>query len=382
MCYRLKYTGKQVDDLLEKASSLPGTVAQTNEENTFTKTQTFNGTESQAGIKTNAIDNENGNRVVYFNGTKQMFGSGAIPAQVRTSEQRLKLERPVSGGTGTEIVEIANLADVVGGVTSLPQTYIQGGLSIPGKINANSVSEWGNKRYVVPIGMTISDGYAHMYSFPNTTFENSIFNMFSTKGTFTFTVSKNAPAGTVPATITETYDFSYSGYTEGIGHVWTSSNTTDKVIVKPDALVENALGVYYQNINEWSTVRKGYYTYPEITSNQYVYANPNIKINSEVRYTLNESYGRVAGSFGLKNFIEKKEGALIFTAATSPATTTNENDLYGILEIGETSSEGAAFIDGIVYPEATMLKLTAPNGDVYVVSVSNEGQLVLTKETK
>lgn len=85
------------------------------EENTFTKTQTFNGTESQAGIKTNAIDNENGDRVVYFNGTKQMFGSGAIPTQVRTSEQRLKLERPVSGGTGTEIVEVANLADVSSG---------------------------------------------------------------------------------------------------------------------------------------------------------------------------------------------------------------------------------------------------------------------------
>ena len=87
------------------------------EENTFTKTQTFNGTESQAGIKTNSIDNESGNRVVYFNGTKQMFGSDAIPTQVRSSEQRLKLERPVSGGTGTEIVEIANLADLgTGGV--------------------------------------------------------------------------------------------------------------------------------------------------------------------------------------------------------------------------------------------------------------------------
>ena len=87
------------------------------EENTFTKTQTFNGTESQAGIKTNAIDNENGNSVVYFNGTKQMFGSGAIPTQVRSSEQRLKLERPVSGGTGTEIVEVANVSDIgTGGV--------------------------------------------------------------------------------------------------------------------------------------------------------------------------------------------------------------------------------------------------------------------------
>ena len=83
----------------------------TDVENTFTKTQTFNGTESQAGIKTNAIDNESGNMVVYFNGTKQMFGSGAIPTQVRSSEQRLKFERPVSGGTGTEVIEVANLED-------------------------------------------------------------------------------------------------------------------------------------------------------------------------------------------------------------------------------------------------------------------------------
>lgn len=109
---------KKVKDYIDaKTPSLPGTVAQTNEENTFTKTQTFNGTESQAGIKTNAIDNENGDRVVYFNGTKQIFGSGVIPTQVRSSEQRLKLERPVSGGTGTEIVEIANVADIgTGGV--------------------------------------------------------------------------------------------------------------------------------------------------------------------------------------------------------------------------------------------------------------------------
>lgn len=105
-----------VDGIIEP-SSVPATVAKTDVENTFTATQTFNGTESQAGIKTNAINNENGNRVVYFNGTKQMFGSGDIPTQVRTSEQRLKLERPVSGGTGTEIVEVANLADLgTGGV--------------------------------------------------------------------------------------------------------------------------------------------------------------------------------------------------------------------------------------------------------------------------
>lgn len=117
---------KKVKDYIDaKTPSLPGTVAQTNEENTFTKTQTFNGTESQAGIKTNAIDNENGDRVVYFNGTKQMFGSGVIPTQVRSSEQRLKLERPVSGGTGTEIVEVANVSDIgTGGVVIKRKKFI------------------------------------------------------------------------------------------------------------------------------------------------------------------------------------------------------------------------------------------------------------------
>lgn len=113
-----------VEGIIEP-SSVPATVAKTDVENTFTKTQTFNGTESQAGIKTNAIDNESGNRVVYFNGTKQMFGSGDIPTQVRTSEQRLKLERPVSGGTGTEIVEVANVSDIgTGGVVIKRKKFI------------------------------------------------------------------------------------------------------------------------------------------------------------------------------------------------------------------------------------------------------------------
>lgn len=116
----------------------PQTSVQTNIENTFTKTQTFNGTESQAGIKTNAIDNENGDRVVYFDGTKQMFGSGAVPTQVRSSEQRLKLERPISGGTGTEIVEVANLSDV-GHATSLTLTAPNGNIYVVSVDNSGQI---------------------------------------------------------------------------------------------------------------------------------------------------------------------------------------------------------------------------------------------------
>ena len=148
------------------------------EENTFTKTQTFNGTESQAGIKTNAIDNESGNRVVYFNGTKQMFGSGAIPTQVITSEQRLKLERPVSGGTGTEIVEVANVSDIgTGGVVIKRKNFTakvsDGTLLLDNKANIvlTESKNWTtvervravNKRFISPfslgLDLQVGEGY-------------------------------------------------------------------------------------------------------------------------------------------------------------------------------------------------------------------------------
>lgn len=150
------------------------------EENTFTKTQTFNGTESQAGIKTNAIDNENGNRVVYFNGTKQMFGSNAIPTQVRTSEQRLKLERPVSGGTGTEIVEIANVADIgTGGVVIKRKKFTakvsDGTLLLDNKANIvlTESKNWSkvervrqtNEKFVSPIALGLDLQVGGVYTF-------------------------------------------------------------------------------------------------------------------------------------------------------------------------------------------------------------------------
>ena len=150
------------------------------EENTFTKTQTFNGTESQAGVKTNAIDNENGNRVVYFNGTKQMFGSGDIPTQVRTSEQRLKLERPVSGGTGTEIVEIANVADIgSGGVVIKRKKFTarvsDGTLLFDNKANIvlTESKNWStvervrqtNEKFVSPIALGLDLQVGGVYTF-------------------------------------------------------------------------------------------------------------------------------------------------------------------------------------------------------------------------
>ena len=67
-----------------------------------------------------------------------------------------------------------------------------------------------------------------------------------------------------------------------------------------------------------------------------------VKVNSEVRFTLDEANGKLAGQFGLKKTIDKEAGKLTFTADTLPTSA-----ISGTLEIGETSTEGAAFVEGI-----------------------------------
>ena len=77
----------------------------------------------------------------------------------------------------------------------------------------------------------------------------------------------------------------------------------------------------------------------------YIYnlTDADVKVNSEVRFTLDEANGKLAGQFGLKKTIDKEAGKLTFTADTLPTSA-----ISGTLEIGETSTEGAAFVDGKV----------------------------------
>lgn len=76
--------------------------------------------------------------------------------------------------------------------------------------------------------------------------------------------------------------------------------------------------------------------------NPYIYTDTDVKVNSEVRLVLDEANGKLAGQFGLKKTIDKEAGKLTFTADTLPTSA-----ITGTLEIGETSTEGAAFVDGI-----------------------------------
>lgn len=72
------------------------------------------------------------------------------------------------------------------------------------------------------------------------------------------------------------------------------------------------------------------------------YTDADVKVNSEVRFTLDEANGKLAGQFGVKKTIDKEAGKLTFTADTLPTSA-----ISGTLEIGETSTEGAAFVEGI-----------------------------------
>ena len=82
-----------------------------------------------------------------------------------------------------------------------------------------------------------------------------------------------------------------------------------------------------------------------IGTKQYIntVTDTDVKVNSEVRFTLDEANGKLAGQFGLKKTIDKEAGKLTFTADTLPTSA-----IAGTLEIGETSTEGAAFVDGII----------------------------------
>lgn len=99
----------------------------------------------------------------------------------------------------------------------------------------------------------------------------------------------------------------------------------------------------------WSTRDKNLLTTKTVnyinkgTLIQYALTDADVKVNSEVRFTLDEANGKLAGQFGLKKTIDKEAGKLTFTADTLPTSA-----ISGTLEIGDTSAEGAAFVEGVV----------------------------------
>ena len=104
---------------------------------------------------------------------------------------------------------------------------------------------------------------------------------------------------------------------------------------------EGKSSIYYAN-NSYSFTGNIKVKSVDETVNNYNLTDADVKVNSEVRFTLDEANGKLAGQFGLKKTIDKEAGKLTFTADTLPTSA-----ISGTLEIGETSTEGAAFVEGI-----------------------------------
>lgn len=130
-----------------------------------------------------------------------------------------------------------------------------------------------------------------------------------------------------------------------VGVFWSDSNLTfnwDSANGIAITVTANALYAYgYNNGGSFISLSAGTTKYNAILT------DADVKVNSEVRFTLDEANGKLAGQFGLKKTIDKEAGKLNFTADTLPTSA-----ITGTLEIGDTSTEGAAFVDGISEPSS------------------------------
>lgn len=146
----------------------------------------------------------------------------------------------------------------------------------------------------------------------------------------------------------------------------TGQSEQSEVIIYYTSMTQNRISVsFYSNCVTVNSSDSAYTTFLRLEwvseSVQYLntYTDADVKVNSEVRFTLDEANGKLAGQFGLKKTIDKEAGKLTFTADTLPSSA-----ITGTLEIGDTSTEGAAFVEGIIEPSsvpATVAKTDVEN---------------------
>lgn len=107
-------------------------------------------------------------------------------------------------------------------------------------------------------------------------------------------------------------------------------------------------------------------------TNFYELADSAIKVNSEARYILDKNSYAIAKSAGLRKLIDKTEGKLRITAETTPTA-----NIGSYLMVGETSTEGLAYIDDVLYTIPTNTsELTNDSG---FVKASEENTFTATQ---
>ena len=241
-----------------------------------------------------------------------------------------ELSIPLTGGNGISLDadetghKIVIKLDGGGLPSSLPQTYKKKAVTL-------ATSGWVANEINVLASATVDFPINTSKLIGNTTFADKI-----TRDT--------------PLFVTETY-YNYNNKplhivgTAGDGLVFADeTGATGKINITIYTKGEDKGKIYavYKNVATKSTITLKGKIAGLTSAYDYTYTDADVKFNSEVRLTLDEANGKIAGQFGLKKTIDKEAGKLTFTADTLPTSA-----ISGTLEIGDTSTEGAAFVEGI-----------------------------------
>lgn len=291
------------------------------------------GTENTIQVKSMV---NNGQMLPYFD-ISELFGQAANTVMAIITSNTAVENVDMGGRPVTTISLTSNIQNftdandeiMVGSIltltpSSLPQTYKKKAVTL-------ATSGWVGSNTIVLATATMD--------FP--------LNTSKLIGNITFADKVNKDT---PLFITETY-YNYNNKplhsvgTTGTGWVFADeTGGTGKINITIYTKGEDKGKIYaaYKNVATHSTITVKGKIAGLITGQEQSYTDADVKVNSEVRFTLDEENGKLAGQFGLKKTIDKEAGKLTFTADTLPTSA-----ISGTLEIGETSTEGAAFVDGI-----------------------------------
>ena len=243
---------------------------------------------------------------------------------------------PLTGGNGISLDADETGHKIVikldgGGVpSSLPQTYKKKAVTL-------ATSGWEQGNTIVKSSQSDGD---YVYTTNKTYNSNDLRSRVTADNTVIYMVGLEQRAIRIA---NFTGENPITGVSETYKVVWyVDSSYPGSVQAK---FYSNCVAINSGNSNYKTFLRLAWYS--ELATYAQSYTDADVKVNSEVRFTLDEANGKIAGQFGLKKTIDKEAGKLTFTADTLPTSA-----ISGTLEIGETSTEGAAFVEGVIEPSS------------------------------
>ena len=297
------------------------------------------GTEKSIQVKSMV---NNGQMLPYFD-ISELFGQAANTVMATITSNTAVENVDMSGRPVTTISLTSNVQNftdandeiMVGGIltlapSSLPQTYKKKAVTL-------ATSGWEQGNTIVKSSQSDGD---YVYTTNKTYNSNDLRSRVTADNTVIYMVGLEQRAIRIA---NFTGENPITGVSETYKVVWyVDSSYPGSVQAK---FYSNCVAINSGNSNYKTFLRLAWYS--ELATYAQSYTDADVKVNSEVRFTLDEANGKIAGQFGLKKTIDKEAGKLTFTADTLPTSA-----ISGTLEIGETSTEGAAFVEGVIEPSS------------------------------